>query len=1289
MSNSGYSSSSRKESWTEDFKATLREIKNSSSQKASPSSSPAATSKSHKIIDCDEFLFFNENSSLTSTARTPVYLEELLQTTSGKGPKAASFFPEPSSSHSPPFPTRPPTASSPSSSGQQLPSFMRPLDQDVDLAWFDEQRRLFATYEYMCRIQEAKEWIEDTLADPIPSCASLDDFEERLRDGVLLCRLMRCFAPASVPKIFTAATLQFRHSDNLVYFWRGCEKLGLPPLFAFELVDLYDKKNIPKVIYCLHALSHLCLKRGLGVGVRSVQGKVIFDERDVRQKDAELALAGISMPAFNKVSQLIVEHLEQEKNEGSKVADLERQARERQEREAREREEREEREAREREKKRLEAATTVQSYVKRYLMYLQVDSQYLAAHAVQAVWRGLVCYDSYLFLQEATSLCQCYLKRRKNIFYLSDLHAANSLLLSLLARGKCRNAFLLLRNSSTTGQSLIRRHFARASFLTQKFSLLIQSLVRRNFWFKSFRRIQKLSPNLSLQDVFKFLNLFEVGNQLLLKEIELDQLRLGINKKINEIQEKEEHLSDLDVKVGLLLKNTLSLQDLIKETTASSSKQPDSTSSNSASAGNLNSSSKTLLGLDRDNHTKLKQYRQLFYLLQTDPSYLSEVLTEMSISKAKTFVEDCVLPLFGHGQSVNEEYLLLGLAKALIEKEVFPGMSTEDFMASDLLFVRICLNYARGAKEISYLKSLLGPLIDEIIGNDNLSFETDPINIYRDVIKQEEMENGQKSQLPFDVSREEAFQNVQVKEKYIENLKAIQFYSRKFITSIIASVQDVPYSIRFVMKQMFSLVQDQRLIGHFIYYRYLNPAIVSPETFDVLERPISSADRKNLAEISRMLQFIVLGKTFTFQDYSHLIPLNDYISQTSKAFSSYLSHLIDVPEPREHFSIPADVPLVESDYVYLSLHQIYKIHECLCCFSTSLKEIVCTLGNAPRSFLNDQSVIRIDLMKPRNLTVYQVDGHLTLLLHVKKFLLLVFGCSSRSHSEDVSTFSSRQAEKSESKNSSDSTNSALANSLSLVAFLGREASQEEENNFGLIFENGRLDEAMSVSSLPPEYLASLTSLKKCLMADVEKLEGFNDISRLTNYNGILIDFARDLRNSPVKNRYLGRELSGACKTLCNLEEKASALDSRIQAINEYVKNAIQVLSSNARPKKPLPFTKHYSHFVKLERQGKMPRFGSYKYSAADLYTRGIIYSIAEYSLSQYDKISIVIASNDPGVFVLEATLMGIKIPQTATVRLEDLLDCQFNNVQKMSLFGGIAKVNVNLLIHFLNKKFFE
>jgi len=47
-------------------------------------------------------------------------------------------------------------------------------------------------------------------------------------------------------------------------------------IFRFETVDLYDAKNLPKVIYCLHALSHLMARRGLTSKMHDLVGQLDF-----------------------------------------------------------------------------------------------------------------------------------------------------------------------------------------------------------------------------------------------------------------------------------------------------------------------------------------------------------------------------------------------------------------------------------------------------------------------------------------------------------------------------------------------------------------------------------------------------------------------------------------------------------------------------------------------------------------------------------------------------------------------------------------------------------------------------------------------------------------------------------------------------------------------------------------------------------------------------------------------------------------------------------------------------
>lgn len=90
----------------------------------------------------------------------------------------------------------------------------------------------------------------------------------------------------------------FRHTENINIFFQFISEVGLPDvslpfspisfsrfnqltsppsqLFRFETVDLYDGKNLHKVIFCLHALSLLLYRRGMTGRMEDLNGKVEF-----------------------------------------------------------------------------------------------------------------------------------------------------------------------------------------------------------------------------------------------------------------------------------------------------------------------------------------------------------------------------------------------------------------------------------------------------------------------------------------------------------------------------------------------------------------------------------------------------------------------------------------------------------------------------------------------------------------------------------------------------------------------------------------------------------------------------------------------------------------------------------------------------------------------------------------------------------------------------------------------------------------------------------------------------
>lgn len=163
--------------------------------------------------------------------------------------------------------------------------------------WMEKQRQFLQAYEYLCHIGEAKEWIEDIIHQQLPPIVQL---EEALRDGVTLAEIVQAFYPDQPVRIFRNPKLQFRHSDNIALFFDFLADMELPELFRFELIDLYEKKNIPKVIYCIHALSWLLFRKGIvDFRIGNLIGQLEFEHHELEAMQKGLDKAGISMPSFS------------------------------------------------------------------------------------------------------------------------------------------------------------------------------------------------------------------------------------------------------------------------------------------------------------------------------------------------------------------------------------------------------------------------------------------------------------------------------------------------------------------------------------------------------------------------------------------------------------------------------------------------------------------------------------------------------------------------------------------------------------------------------------------------------------------------------------------------------------------------------------------------------------------------------------------------------------------------------------------------------------------------------
>lgn len=79
-------------------------------------------------------------------------------------------------------------------------------------------------------------------------------------------------------------------------------------------------------------------------------------------------------------------------------------------------------------------------------------------------------------------------------------------------------------------------------------------------------------------------------------------------------------------------------------------------------------------------------------------------------------------------------------------------------------------------------------------------------------------------------------------------------------------------------------------MGNLLYYRYMNPAIVAPDAFDIIEvsagGQLTTEQRRNLGSVAKMLQHAASNKMF-LGDNAHLNPINEYLG------ASYLKFRLD------------------------------------------------------------------------------------------------------------------------------------------------------------------------------------------------------------------------------------------------------------------------------------------------------------------------------------------------------------------------------------------------------------
>ncbi|KAM6388267.1 ras GTPase-activating-like protein IQGAP1 [Pluvialis apricaria] len=843
-------------------------------------------------------------------------------------------------------------------------------------------------------------------------------------------------------------------------------------------------------------------------------------------------------------------------------------------------------------------------------------------------------------------------------------------------------------------QSMIRMYQARRRYRDrlQYFRnhindvIKIQAFIRANKAREDYKTLIN-AENPPMAVVRKFVHLLDQSDQDFQEELELMKLREEVVTLIRSNQQLENDLNLMDIKIGLLVKNKITLQDVVSHSKKLTKKNKEQLSDMMM----LNKQKGGLKALSKEKREKLEAYQHLFYLLQTNPTYLAKLIFQMPQNKSTKFMDSVIFTLYNYASNQREEYLLLRLFQTALQEEIKSKVDQiHEIVTGNPTVIKMVVSFNRGARGQNALRQILAPVVKEIIDDKSLNIKTDPVDIYKSWVNQMESQTGEASKLPYDVTPEQALNHEEVRTRLDASIRNMRTVTDKFLSAIVSSVDKIPYGMRFIAKVLKDSLHEKfpdagedellKIVGNLLYYRYMNPAIVAPDAFDIIDLSaggqLTTDQRRNLGSIAKMLQHAASNKMF-MGDNAHLSIINEYLSQSYQKFRRFFQAACEVPELQDKFNIDeySDLVTLTKPVIYISIGEIINTHTLLLDHQDAIApehndpihELLDDLGEVPtiESLIGEGSGNVNDpnremLAKTEvSLTLtnkFDVPGDenaemdaRTILLNTKRLIV------------DVIRFQPGET---------------LTEILETPATSEQEAEHQRAMQKRAIRDAKTPDKMKKSVSVKEDGNLNLQEKKDKIKTGLKKLAELGTVNAKNKYQELINDIAKDIRNQRRYRQRRKAELVKLQQTYSALNSKATFYGEQVDYYKSYIKTCLDNLASKGKvSKKP------------REMKGKNSKKISLKYTAARLHEKGVLLEIEDLQANQFKNVIFEInPTEEVGDFEVKAKFMGVQM-ETFMLHYQDLLQLQYEGVAVMKLFDR-AKVNVNLLIFLLNKKFY-
>ena len=403
--------------------------------------------------------------------------------------------------------------------------------------------------------------------------------------------------------------------------------------------------------------------------------------------------------------------------------------------------------------------------------------------------------------------------------------------------------------------------------------------------------------------------------QKILREL---KSKISIQSKKNFVLEKD--VRYLDSRIALLIQNRMALEE------------------QNEVASHLDEAAELQEG-EFPNDEKTQKYGNLLFLLQSEPRHIAHLCRLVTMAEIDSLLQTVMFTIYGNQYESREEHLLLTMFQSVLTHQFETTPEYSNLLRQNTPVSRMMTTYTRRGPGQSYLKEVLSGKINSLIELDEMDLEINPLKVYENMVKQIEENSGTlPDDLPRSVTAEFAAEHPQVQAIIEPRLRTLSDLAEGFLDEIINAVEETPYGIRWICKQIRNLSRrkypDARdeaictLIGGFFFLRFINPAIVTPKSYMLIERNPEERPKRTLTYIAKMLQNLANKPAYAKEPY--MAKLQPFIQRNKERCNRFMLELCEVQDFYESLEMDNYVALSKRDLeLNISLNEVYATHTLL------------------------------------------------------------------------------------------------------------------------------------------------------------------------------------------------------------------------------------------------------------------------------------------------------------------------------------------------------------------------